>query len=110
MSNWRRRNDDFPEPVGGTDRNPRFALAEIESWLTRVGKASEISADERLWQAFDSVRSVLPPVDALAASGVLLSYLRARCDGLAKWTFLQVWHRSPRMHSPHDRFLRRQQA
>lgn len=77
VSNWRRRNDDFPEPVGGTDRKPRFALAEIERWLSDEGKASEISADERLWQAFDSVRGVLSPVNALASSGVLLSYLRA---------------------------------
>ena len=77
VSNWRRRHDDFPEPVGGTDKNPRFGLAEIEGWLSREGKTSEITADERLWQAFDSVRGVLPAVDALVSAGVLLSYLQA---------------------------------
>ena len=77
VSNWRRRHDDFPKPAGGTDKNPRFDLAEIEAWLRRQGKPAEIPADERLWQAFDSVRGVLPPVDALVSAGMLLSYLHA---------------------------------
>jgi type I restriction-modification system DNA methylase subunit len=76
VSNWRRRHEDFPKPAGGTDKNPRFSLTEVEAWLHRQGKPAEIPADERLWQAFDSVRGVLPPVDALVSVGILLSYLR----------------------------------
>jgi hypothetical protein len=75
VSNWRRRHDDFPGPVGGTDRSPRFNLAEVENWLRDQGKTTEIPANERLWQAFDSVRGVLSPVDALVSVGTLLYYL-----------------------------------
>jgi len=75
VSNWRRRHDDFPKPVGGTDKSPRFELTEVEAWLRGQGKATEISAEERLWQAFDSVRGVLSPADALVSAGTLLYYL-----------------------------------
>ena len=60
VSNWRRRHDDFPRPVGGTDKNPRFDLADVEAWLRSQGRAPEIPADERLWQAFESARGVMP--------------------------------------------------
>jgi hypothetical protein len=75
VSNWRRRHHDFPEPVSGTDRSPKFDLAEIEAWLRRQGKAAEIPPEERVWQAFESVRGVMPAVDALVSAGILLSYL-----------------------------------
>ena len=76
VSNWRRRHDDFPRPVGGTDRNPRFSLADVEAWFRRQGKAVGIPADERLWQAFDSVRGVMPAPDALVMAGALLLFLQ----------------------------------
>ncbi|MFF9691317.1 hypothetical protein [Streptomyces sp. NPDC014623] len=31
--NWRRRHDDFPDPVAGTDVHPRFARSAVVSWL-----------------------------------------------------------------------------
>jgi len=31
--NWRRRHDDFPQPVGGTVESPTFRLAAAEAWL-----------------------------------------------------------------------------
>ncbi|MEU1312558.1 hypothetical protein ABZ419_27215 [Streptomyces cinnamoneus] len=31
--NWRRRNPDFPEQVGGTEISPLFARAAAEQWL-----------------------------------------------------------------------------
>ena len=40
VSNWRRRHDDFPEPVAGTASSPRFALTEVEAWLRRNGRAT----------------------------------------------------------------------
>ena len=54
------RHDDFPKPVGGTDKSPRFDLAAVEAWLRSQGRAAEIPADERLWQAFESARGIMP--------------------------------------------------
>jgi type I restriction-modification system DNA methylase subunit len=75
VSNWRRRHDDFPRPVSGSDSSPRFDLAAVEAWLRAQGRMPEISADERLWQAFESARGVMPTGDALVAAGLLLYYL-----------------------------------
>ncbi|WP_427922829.1 N-6 DNA methylase [Streptomyces sp. cg40] len=75
VSNWRRRHEDFPQPVGGTERSPRFDLAEVEAWLLRERKAPQIPPGQRLWQAFDSVRSVMPADDALGMAGTLLLHL-----------------------------------
>src|ERR1700754_3369817 len=50
VSNWRRRHDDFPQPVAGTVSNPRFALSEVEAWLRRNGKSYQLSAADRVWQ------------------------------------------------------------
>jgi len=80
VSNWRRRHDDFPKPVSGTDKNPRFDLGQVESWLRHQGKTAEIPATERVWQAFDSVRGVMSPIDALVRAGILLSYLHTNRD------------------------------
>ncbi|MFD7652855.1 N-6 DNA methylase [Actinosynnema sp. NPDC059797] len=75
VSNWRKRHGDFPRPVGGTDRSPRFDLAEVEAWLTKQGKVGGIAAAERLWQAFESARDVMPSEAALALVGLLLFQL-----------------------------------
>jgi SAM-dependent methyltransferase len=75
VSNWRRRHDDFPRAVSGSDSSPRFDLAAVEAWLRAQGRMPEISADERLWQAFESARGVMPTGDALVAAGLLLYYL-----------------------------------
>jgi hypothetical protein len=75
VSNWRRRHDDFPQPVGGTDSSPRFDFAAVEAWLQAQGRMPQIPADERLWQAFESARGTMPTGDALVAAGLLLYYL-----------------------------------
>ncbi|MFD5186609.1 class I SAM-dependent DNA methyltransferase [Streptomyces sp. NPDC058357] len=50
VSNWRRRLPDFPEPVGGTDASPQFALDAVEEWLKRHDKiAASAGPLERLW-------------------------------------------------------------
>ncbi|NEV85428.1 N-6 DNA methylase [Streptomyces tendae] len=76
VSNWRKRHDDFPRPVGGTDRSPRFDLGQVEAWLRQQGKAQRIPVAERLWQTFESVRGSSAAEDALALTGVLLLHLR----------------------------------
>ncbi|MEU6891145.1 N-6 DNA methylase [Streptomyces sp. NPDC046557] len=75
VSNWRRRHEDFPQPVGGTERSPRFDLGEVEAWLRREGKTPEIPPGQRLWQALGSVRDVMPLDDALGMAGTLLLHL-----------------------------------
>ncbi|CAL9602196.1 hypothetical protein SUDANB121_05476 [Nocardiopsis dassonvillei] len=80
VSNWRRRHDDFPRPVGGTDRSPRFDLAEVERWLSAHRRAPTIDPDQRLWQAVDSLRSSTPAETALAWVGTLLLHLHRHPD------------------------------
>ncbi|MYW01637.1 N-6 DNA methylase [Streptomyces sp. SID3343] len=50
VSNWRRRFDDFPQPVGGSDASPTFALGHVESWLRAQGKIAEVAPEEHLWR------------------------------------------------------------
>jgi len=50
VSNWRRRHADFPQPVGGTETSPSFALPEVERWLRAQGKLAEVPLRERVWQ------------------------------------------------------------
>lgn len=50
VSNWRRRYPDFPPPAGGTDRNPLFALADVDAWLAHHDKGIEVSPEVLLWQ------------------------------------------------------------
>ncbi|MFI9779290.1 hypothetical protein ACIHCV_32125 [Streptomyces sp. NPDC051956] len=47
----------------------------VEAWLRRVRMAPGILAGQQLWQAFDSVRSVLPGDDALEMAGTLPFHL-----------------------------------
>ncbi|WP_047868125.1 N-6 DNA methylase [Nocardiopsis sp. RV163] len=75
VSNWRRRHDDFPEPVGGTDRSPRFDLAQVEEWLSTHRRVPSIDPDQRLWQALDSLRDSVPVDAVLVQAGVLLWHL-----------------------------------
>ncbi|WP_394615762.1 N-6 DNA methylase [Lentzea sp. JNUCC 0626] len=49
VSNWRRRFEDFPSPVGGTASSPLYLLRDVEVWLKRNGKAFRVSPAERLW-------------------------------------------------------------
>jgi hypothetical protein len=50
VSNWRRRHEDFPRPVGGTPSSPAFALLAVEEWLRANGKIAELTSEDRLWQ------------------------------------------------------------
>ncbi|WP_156726969.1 N-6 DNA methylase [Streptomyces apocyni] len=50
VSNWRRRHPDFPQPVGGTETSPSFALTKVEAWLREQGKLAEVPLRERVWQ------------------------------------------------------------
>lgn len=66
VSNWRRRHEDFPAPVGGTDASPEFLLDDVAAWLRQHGKLREVGQLDRLW----------PQLEALgerSASGAILA-------------------------------------
>ncbi|MET8157855.1 N-6 DNA methylase [Sphaerisporangium sp. NPDC005289] len=76
VSNWRRRYDDFPQPVGGTAASPLFSLPEVEDWLRRNGKSYEMSLGDRAWQRLRAAGDDLRLGDLVACAGAFLLYLR----------------------------------
>jgi len=91
VSNWRRRYSDFPAPVGGTDRNPLFALSEVEAWLDRHDRRNELSPEVVVWQALraeygdDMVRGLADVAHFLATgdADALEPGLRSQVQALA---------------------------
>jgi hypothetical protein len=81
VSNWRRRHDDFPQPVGGTASSPLFSLREVEEWLRRNGKHVEVSLADRTWQRLRAAGDDLHLADRVAAAGAVLLAARAETPG-----------------------------
>ncbi|CNG70419.1 type I restriction-modification system methyltransferase subunit [Mycobacterium tuberculosis] len=78
VSNWRRRHDDFPQPVGGTAVSPTFSLAEVEDWLRGQGKLTDSPVRERVWQTLRTAASEGRDLaDVLTFAGAFLLHLRA---------------------------------
>ncbi|MFE3450540.1 class I SAM-dependent DNA methyltransferase [Nonomuraea sp. NPDC059194] len=73
VSNWRRRHDDFPKPVGGTAAQPHFALREVEAWLSRYGKSYQVSLADRAWQRLKASGDLQLGELVAAAGGFLAS-------------------------------------
>ncbi|NUP53827.1 MAG: N-6 DNA methylase, partial [Catenulispora sp.] len=76
VSNWRKRHPTFPEPVGGTETSPTFALAAVEAWLRDEGKLAALPDGEVLWRAVDvpgdpvrTARAVADLAEALLGGG-----------------------------------------
>ncbi|GII31073.1 N-6 DNA methylase [Planotetraspora mira] len=86
VSNWRRRYDDFPEPVGGTTSSPLFSLPEVEAWLRRNGKTFEMSVADRVWQRLRMSADDLHLGDLLGRMGAFLLYTLRDPDGLRRLT------------------------
>ncbi|TDP88962.1 N-6 DNA methylase [Labedaea rhizosphaerae] len=72
VSNWRRRHDDFPEPVGGTASSPLFDLTEVQEWLRRKGKQFELGKADRAWQRLRAQSEDLDLGKLVGAAGVVL--------------------------------------
>ncbi|MGV9380917.1 HsdM family class I SAM-dependent methyltransferase [Nonomuraea sp. NPDC003707] len=72
VSNWRRRHDDFPDPIGGTANQPLFSLRQVESWLRRYGKSYQVSLGDRVWQRLKAAGD-LRLGELVAQAGVLLT-------------------------------------
>ncbi|MFI0407411.1 N-6 DNA methylase [Actinomadura sp. 3N508] len=78
VSNWRRRHDDFPQPIGGTAVSPTFSLAEVEDWLRGQGKLSGSPVRERVWQTLrQATAGGAELADVLTYAGAFLLDLRA---------------------------------
>ncbi|MDT7572005.1 MAG: hypothetical protein QOE05_2179, partial [Actinomycetota bacterium] len=77
VSNWRRRHDDFPEPVAGTASSPRFALTDVEAWLRRNGRSYRLSPADLAWQRLRPSGDDLHLAERVAAAG---EYLLGRVD------------------------------
>ncbi|MFI0372380.1 N-6 DNA methylase [Actinomadura sp. 1N219] len=77
VSNWRRRHDDFPQPVGGTAVSPTFSLAEVEGWLRGQGKLAGSPVRERVWQTLrQATAGGAELADVLTYAGAFLLHLR----------------------------------
>jgi hypothetical protein len=72
VSNWRRRHDDFPQPIGGTTNQPLFSLRQVESWLRRYGKSYQVSLGDRVWQRLKAAGD-LRLGELVAQAGALLT-------------------------------------
>ncbi|MFB4314412.1 class I SAM-dependent DNA methyltransferase [Actinomadura sp. 21ATH] len=75
VSNWRRRHDDFPEPVGGTATSPSFSLHEIREWLNVQGKLHRESSGEQLWQELRRAADEVALADVLLFAGAFLLFV-----------------------------------
>ncbi|HEX5493428.1 MAG TPA: hypothetical protein VFX70_02490, partial [Mycobacteriales bacterium] len=85
VSNWRRRFDDFPEPVAGTSSAPRFRLADVEDWMTRHGREFRVGAVDRVWQQIASAVEDLRLGEVVGAVGAVLVLARRDPD---RWSAL----------------------
>ncbi len=65
VSNWRRRADDFPEPVGGSSAKPLFSREAVTEWLVNHGHTPRADHGETgAWAAMNTLRSELSADDA----------------------------------------------
>ncbi|MGJ6962493.1 HsdM family class I SAM-dependent methyltransferase [Streptosporangium sp. G11] len=76
VSNWRRRHEDFPQPVGGTTSSPLFSLPEIAVWLRANGKSFEVSLGDLVWQRMRTSVDDLRLGELVAKVGAFLLFLR----------------------------------
>ncbi|WP_328459422.1 N-6 DNA methylase [Actinoplanes sp. NBC_00393] len=104
VTNWRKRYDSFPEPVGGTAASPLFDLEQVEQWLAAQGRLPTVTSEDRLWR--NLLAAVDDPAEALAAAGEHLlddrplpfDNLRSEIDSLVeqhgtRTTFEKLWSR-----------------
>lgn len=76
VSNWRKRIDDFPEKVGGTDANPLFDKAQVIEWLTARGnEITKPSSGSVLWSMMNLLRGAM---DAYETQEILLTLMAAK--------------------------------
>ncbi|WP_225794872.1 N-6 DNA methylase [Streptomyces aculeolatus] len=80
VSNWRRRHDGFPAPVGGSDASPQFPLGEVERWLQEQGKIRSAGGPALLWPQIEALGDRDAAGTVIAAVGARLAGADARRD------------------------------
>jgi hypothetical protein len=79
VSNWRRRYEDFPNPIEETGAIALFRRADIERWLSANNKRIEPpSLDQIVWSVLNRDRGSIQLEDAMEAGLILLG-----CKSLA---------------------------
>lgn len=86
VSNWRKRDKDFPAPVAGTLSKPLFSRAHVTEWLVRRAPGADMEAarlkatgaEMEVWSAMNLLRGQIPTP---AATELLLSLAVARKTG-----------------------------
>ncbi|WP_220504422.1 N-6 DNA methylase [Microbispora sp. H13382] len=90
VSNWRKRYEDFPTPVGGTATSPTFSLKAVEEWLLHQGKVEEVPLRERAWQQIRNAADDLHLGAVVAeATELLLGQGKRRLVAAPAWRLLQ---------------------
>ncbi|MDA0632149.1 N-6 DNA methylase [Nonomuraea sp. MCN248] len=95
VSNWRKRFDDFPQPVGGTATSPAFSLVEVEGWLRRHNRYVEVAPVERLWQRLRSATDDLRLGEAVGFAGTVLLRLQREPGLDEKTLFVEMRETAP---------------
>jgi N-6 DNA Methylase len=76
VSNWRRRNDDFPSPVKETGATSLFRLTELQAWMRKHGKRLKApSVDQLVWSALNRMRDQVLPEEAAEVGMMMLGYM-----------------------------------
>jgi hypothetical protein len=76
VSNWRRRYEDFPEPVEETGTTSLFRLADLSRWMHEHGKRFAVpSLEQHVWSALNQTRGMVKAEDAAEAGMILLGYV-----------------------------------
>lgn len=73
VANWRRKHDDFPEPVGGTETSPTFWYTAAEDWLRTHSKLPEPPAPRE-------------PATVTFAGGTTVQLLSPVCIPATDWS------------------------
>lgn len=60
VSNWRKRTENFPEPVAGSAGRPLFDRRDVVEWLGQQGIAvRDVSPDEEIWATLNAFRGLV---------------------------------------------------
>lgn len=74
VANWRKRFDDFPQPIGKDGRQPLFNREDVLAWLTANGKAVDpTNTDDSLLAAVANLLRQTSDLDAVTQLGLTLN-------------------------------------
>ena len=93
VSNWKRRSDTFPEPVGTKDGKPAFDYDQVAEWLQANNKEFDDNRTRNLvWEYANLVRGKVETTEGMALFITLLHLRKAANEyGLeAQWQTLIV--------------------